>query len=61
MKTKPHAMHAAECEVCHGEGPLARSEDGAMLLARALGWAEEHGVTRCKPCRDEHGAKRAKA
>lgn len=21
-----------------------------MLLARALGWAEEHGVTRCKPC-----------
>ena len=51
MKTTEHLMHAARCGVCHGDGPTSHTPDGAALLARALGWAEEHGVTRCAICR----------
>lgn len=53
MKTEEHVMHAAKCEVCGFDGPLAHSQDGAKTLARALGWATEKGVTRCNRCREE--------
>lgn len=53
MKTQEHKMRAAKCEACGYDGPMAHSVDGAKTLARALGWVEEKGVTRCPPCRSE--------
>lgn len=61
MKTTEHLMHSARCGVCHGDGPTSHTPDGAALLARALGWAEEHGVTRCAVCRRDLDAARAAA
>jgi len=53
MKTEDHHMKAAKCEACGADGPLSLDDHGAQVLARALDWAEEQGVTRCPPCRED--------